>query len=163
LTARGYIRYVDTGRIDRISGAQFRIVGLSMRPNNTYNNSYEAGQWTDPGSVHTEWFPVDGSLTELEVATFLTTMYYEARVDVDGSGTVVTAVTPTVDIDPPTDRWSRVTTDVRFLFDVAKDPDFDDPGDNPRARVKMDLAGRFWFEVGRDTSWEPAKAPVPLA
>src|SRR5262249_6779090 len=28
LIARGYIRYVDTGRIDHVDGAKFRIVGL---------------------------------------------------------------------------------------------------------------------------------------
>gem|GEM_PF-3915429 len=153
-----YLKYRDTGRIVKLDGCQYAIIGLkygsSSYPN--WDNVYFFGEWGGPSRVQTPasgpGFPADGSVVSLTVHNDLGNVLIEAWATVDGVRQTV-ATSNTYSVDPPNGQWGTGTVGANLLFTAAKDPDFDDPAIDGYARVKMDLQGRFVMEIGRDTCW----------
>lgn len=170
ISARAFVKYRDTGRIVPLSGATFRIVGLSLHsPSYGYDGSThypvpyagdDMGMTPDAGLPG---LPADGSQNSFVVHNDTFAAYFQGTATVDGRIQVVNAsdrfeFTPTV-LGQRGSGWAAAN----LMFYADKDSDFDDPAVSVHARVKMDRVGCFWFETGRDTRWIPDSVQTPLA
>jgi len=169
-SVRAYLKFRDTRRIERVNDCTYTILGLRLGGLNdpaaalgVYIFGNSSGPYLDrlplppaPG------FPADGTPLEFSVYNYEPEIAIEAKAVIDGTPTTITT--------PAMPRFGGVayqgtgTFDVDIMFEIEKDPDFDDPGVNEFARVKMDRVGCFWFETGRDTRWilDSTHAPMQL-
>jgi hypothetical protein len=150
-SARAFLKYLDTGRIVPVDGAQFFILGLRLA---TYDGKYSWGVYGGPNPdqiplAGQPGYAADGTNYTLEVHNDSQTMLLRGVALIEGSTQVIS--TQTYSADPSGNGTGSLSAN--FLFTVPTDPDFRDPAVDPNAGVNMALQGRFIFEAGRDTRW----------
>ena len=156
--ATAYVKYRDTGRVVPLTGCQFTIIGVRhtvpadpVNGEGIYHFGVHGG--TNPSRIPAaaSGFPADGTPVDLAIHNDDGGVIFEGKATIDGA--VQTVATGAALLVNSTRHHGTGSFTANLLFSQVKDPDFDDPAINEFARVKMDRAGSFWFETGRDTRW----------